>query len=245
LHVHTVLSPCGDLDMSPSAVVEQAAGKGIHILGITDHNSTRHGPLISQLAEKYGILVLFGAEVTTREETHCLAFFETNESRIQFQEYLDRHLPDIPNNPRLFGYQVVVDAQGNILDEEPRLLISALDQTLEQVEQMVHGLGGLFIPAHIDRPSYSLISQLGFVPPGLAVDALEVSAHGTVQELVTRFPYLEGTTFVRGSDAHHPDQIGQHATRMQLEDLSFREIALALQGAPGRGIMVEPLMEGQ
>jgi 3',5'-nucleoside bisphosphate phosphatase len=240
LHVHTVLSPCGDLDMSPVNVVEEAAGKKIDILGITDHNSTRHCQLIKQLAAEKGIFVLGGAEVTTREETHCLTFFENDDQLLAFQQYLDEYLPDIPNDPRYFGHQVVVDRQGMILEEVSRLLISALNQTLEQVREKVHRLGGIFIPAHIDRPSYSLISQLGFVPPDLKADAYELSRHTSVEVMVRKYPYLEGQTFVGGSDAHLPGQIGTRKTLMLMDEASFPEVRKALHGEGGRSVLIAP-----
>ncbi|MFO7997757.1 MAG: PHP domain-containing protein [Bacteroidales bacterium] len=240
LHVHSVLSPCGDLEMSPARIVEEAARKKIDILGIADHNSTLHGPLIKRLAAEKGIFVLCGAEVTTKEETHCLAFFEDLEKLGIFQQYLEDHLPDIANNPRYFGYQVVVDENGLILEQIDKLLISALDQTIEQLEEKVHGLGGLFIPAHIDRPSYSLISQLGFVPPGLRADAFEVSRLTTPADMVKKFPYLEGRSFIGGSDAHQPEQIGSRKTLMLIQEAGFEEIRLALKGEGGRTVMIEP-----
>jgi len=50
LHIHSVLSPCGDLDMSPVNIVEEASRKGLDIIGITDHNTTRHTGLVKRLA---------------------------------------------------------------------------------------------------------------------------------------------------------------------------------------------------
>jgi 3',5'-nucleoside bisphosphate phosphatase len=239
LHVHTVLSPCGDLEMSPAAIVETAARRGIDILGITDHNSTKHGPLVNKLAQKKGIFVLCGAEVTTREEVHCLAFFENFEILGAFQQYLDSHLPYIKNDPRYFGYQVVLDEEEMIVEEEERLLISGLDQGLDQVEEEVHRLGGLFIPAHIDRPKYSLTSQLGFVPPGLKADALEVSRFTTPEKIAEQFPWIASYTFIRSSDAHHPDAIGFGITIFEMEHRSFDEIRKALHRTDNRSTRIE------
>jgi 3',5'-nucleoside bisphosphate phosphatase len=239
LHVHTVLSPCGDLEMSPAAIVETAARRGIDILGITDHNSTKHGPLVNKLAQKKGIFVLCGAEVTTREEVHCLAFFENFEILGAFQQYLDSHLPYIKNDPRYFGYQVVLDEEEMIVEEEERLLISGLDQGLDQVEEEVHRLGGLFIPAHIDRPKYSLTSQLGFVPPGLKADALEVSRFTTPEKIAEQFPWIASYTFIRSSDAHHPDAIGSGITIFEMEHRSFDEIRKALHRTDNRSTRIE------
>ena len=95
LHIHTVLSPCGDLDISPTRIIEKAREKGLDIIGITDHNSTRHCSLIRELAQPAGIFVLMGAEVTTREEVHCLSFFENDDQLSEFQAYLEQHLPHV------------------------------------------------------------------------------------------------------------------------------------------------------
>ena len=236
LHVHTVLSPCGDLDMSPSAIVYEAAMKRIDRLGITDHNSTRHAPLVKRLAAKKGIFVMCGAEVTTKEEIHCLTFFEMDESLKEFQQYLEKHIIRIKNNPKYFGYQVVVDEYDMVIEEVDTWLVSALDQTIDQVGEEVHRLGGLFIPAHIDRPSYSLISQLGFVPPGLAADAFEITGKTSKAKMVEQFPYLEKYAFICSSDAHHPGQIGQRSTTLSMESACFDEISLALKGEQGRSV---------
>ncbi len=239
LHVHTLLSPCGDLEMSPENIVNRAAAMDINILGIADHNSTKHAPLIKKLAEPFGIFTLCGAEVTTREEVHCLAFFENNDKLQQFQQYLDNHLPDIKNDPKYFGYQVVIDEDEMIVEEVEKLLISAISQSLDQVEAKVHALDGLFIPAHIDRAKYSLISQLGFVPPDIQADALEISRYIRVEEIIEKFPYLEGFSFIRSSDAHHPDQMGSSYTLFEMETPCFEEIRMALRGEKGRGVFCE------
>ncbi|TVR42813.1 MAG: PHP domain-containing protein [Bacteroidia bacterium] len=238
LHVHTVLSPCGDLEMSPSNIVKRAALKGIDILGVTDHNSTKHGALIRKLAEKEGIFVLCGAEVTTREEIHCLAFFENDDTLEKFQQYLDTYLADVWNNPSRFGYQVVVDENDMIVEEVNRLLIAAIDQSIDEVEEEVHALGGLFIPAHIDRPSHSLISQLGFMPPGLKVDALEVTGRTTPEDMVSQFPELAPYSFIGSSDAHFPEQLGTRMTVFEMETRSFAEIKKALHREDGRRVSV-------
>src|SRR5664279_1554325 len=122
LHIHTVLSPCGDLEMSPGNIVSAAALKGLDIIGITDHNSTRHCDLVARMGAKKGIYVIQGVEVTTKEEVHCLAFFENTDTLQKFQEFLDASLPEIKNDPSIFGYQVQVDEDENVVYEETRLL---------------------------------------------------------------------------------------------------------------------------
>lgn len=239
LHIHTVLSPCGDLDMSPVKIVEKARAKGLDIIGITDHNSTRHCNLISKLARNAGIFVLMGAEVTTREEVHCLTFFENDEKLLEFQNYLEKHLPAIPNNTEKFGYQVVVDENDMILDQVESLLISAIDQSINQVEQKVHSLGGLFIPAHIDRPSFSITSQLGFIPDNLMIDAIEISAKCQPGQIKPFLGKHVDKPILRNSDSHYIEGIGSVSTLFQMEHRTFDEIKLALQSALGRKTVIQ------
>jgi 3',5'-nucleoside bisphosphate phosphatase len=239
LHIHTVLSPCGNLEMSPANIIAKALEKGLDIIGITDHNTTRHCKLVRKLAEPAGIFVLMGAEVTTREEVHCLTFFENDDQLTEFQVYLEKHLPPIPNNTEKFGYQVVVDEDEQIIDEIDYLLISALDQSIEQIEQKVHSLGGIFIPAHIDRPSYSIISQLGFIPEGLLIDGIEISANCKVQSVVPFLGKQAERTILRDSDAHYVDNIGKAFSMFEMEHRTFNEVRLALQGKLGRKVIIE------
>lgn len=239
LHMHTVLSPCGDLEMSPVNIVQKAKERGIDILGITDHNSTLHAPLIKELAAKEGIMVLMGAEVTTKEEAHCLCFFEDEEKLSEFQKYLDQHLPHIPNDENKFGYQVVVNEKEEIVDEVECLLISGLNQSIEKIEKKVHDLDGLFIPAHINKMMNSVISQLGFLPPDLNVDAIELSHHVTKEEFLKKNKYLSKYNFIKSSDAHYIENIGNACTSFFMEELNFREVRKALRSEDGRRVEIE------
>jgi len=228
LHIHTVLSPCGDLGMSPDVIIARAKEMQLDIIGITDHNSTRQCRVVKELGEISGIFVLSGSEVTTKEEVHCLAFFETDKQLFDFQGFLDKHLPDIPNDVNRFGHQVAVDAENNISFTEERILTSALNKSIDQVETEVHRLNGLFIPAHIDKTRFSVIGQLGFLPPDLKVDALEISPFCRQDEFLSRHPVLRNFTFVSGSDAHYPEQIGKRVTVFELRHPGFREIREAM-----------------
>jgi len=238
LHIHTLLSPCGSLEMSPAAIVDIAHTRGIDIIGIADHNTTKHCKLVSKLAAEKNIFVLCGVEVTTREEVHCLAFFPNFEALSSFQNYLDEHLPNIKNNPKYFGHQVVIDENEMIVEEEERLLISAIAQSIHQVEEKVHELGGLFIPAHIDRHKYSLLSQLGFVPAGLNADAFEITPFSTPQKLGSVLKSASTNTFIRSSDAHQPKDIGSSTTTFEMEEISFAEICKALKNSDNRKTII-------
>jgi hypothetical protein len=239
LHIHTVLSPCGDLDMSPSNIISEAVLKGIDIIGITDHNTTRHCRLISRLAAEKGIFVMQGAEVTTKEEVHCLAFFENSDTLNLFQEFLDANLPDILNEPAIFGYQVQVDENDIILYEEKKLLINALSKSIKEVEDFVHSLAGIFIPAHIDRKKNSIYSQLGFLPENMKADALEVSRASLPGHFSDDHPEIKKFPLIRSSDAHYPGIIGTAITFFHINERSFSEIRLALKGIDGRKMTTE------
>lgn len=236
--MHTLLSPCGDLGMSPANIVSEAAEKGIDIIGITDHNSTHHAGLIKKIAAPKGIFTLMGAEVTTIEEVHCLTFFEDTDTLKKFQEFLDEKLPDIKNEPLYFGDQVVIDENENIIFSEPRLLTSAIDCSIDDLEKIVHNLGGLFIPAHIDRMKNSIYSQLGFLPEGLKADAIEISRRSTPASEMKRHPELQGFTLVTNSDSHFPGYIGSAYTVFRMEEPTFDEIRLALRGEKGRKVVM-------
>ncbi len=237
LHIHTVLSPCGDLDMSPVNIVSEAAQKGLDIIGITDHNTTRHCRLISKIAGEKGIFVMQGAEVTTKEEIHCLTFFENTDALNQFQEFLDANLPDIENNPVIFGHQVQVDENENIVYEEKKLLTNSISKTIKEVEVFVHNLNGLFIPAHIDRKKNSIYSQLGFLPENMNADALEVSRASSPEEYSGLHPEIKKFPLLRNSDSHYTDTIGKAYTDFNLAEASFPEIRMALKSEKGRKII--------
>ncbi|HEX2967654.1 MAG TPA: PHP domain-containing protein [Bacteroidales bacterium] len=236
LHIHTVLSPCGDLTMSPANIIEEAVQKGIDIIGITDHNSTRHCRLIKKMASEKGIYTMTGAEVTTREEVHCLAFFEKTDTLELFQDFLDYHLAEIMNVPEIFGDQVVVDEDEMIVYTEEKLLTNALDVSIEQLEEFVHLNGGLFIPAHIDRLKNGIYGQLGLFPANLPADAIEVSGNVSKKEFVKNHEEISALPIITSSDAHFPEQIGKVTTLFGINEPSFSEISKAFKMEDGRRI---------
>ncbi len=236
-HIHTLLSPCGDLSMSPANIIAAAARKGLGIIGITDHNSTRQSELVKKLGKEKGIFVLQGAEVTTREEVHCLAFFENPDSVRAFQEYIDMHLPDLHNDPLIFGDQVVVDENEDIIYVEEKLLVNATTVTIGELEKYVTGNDGIFIPAHIDRMKNSIYSQLGYIPGDLKADALEVSRRTTPEKFANIKPEIKKYSIVTNSDSHFPEQIGMVWNDLQIEKISFKEIKMALSGINNRKIV--------
>lgn len=238
LHTHTLFSPCGDLEMTPDNIIAIALERGIDVIAITDHNATRHCKLAERYSHNRDIFVLCGAEVTSKEEAHCVCYLPNHEMLDKFQEYLDAHLPDIPNNPDFFGDQVQIDEEFNIIYEEPKLLTSAIDQSINQIADTVHSMGGIFIPAHIDKMKNSIVSQLGFIPFDLDYDAVEISKHGNREEILKTHKYLKNKSFTRSSDAHQPDVIGTATCYLEMETRSFEEFRMALHQENGRRVIL-------
>lgn len=236
LHIHTVLSPCSDLEMSPRNIIAKAKELKLDVIGITDHNTTRHCDLTRRLGEANGVFVMMGAEVTTKEEVHCLTFFEKTESLEEFQEYLTGHLPFVRNKPTIFGYQVVVDEDENIIDEIASLLIVGIDQSIDQVRAKVKALNGLFIPAHVDRERHGVISQLGFMPDDLNPDAIEFYRVKTREMFLNTHPEFSKYVLIRNSDAHMPEYIGTRYSTFTLDHPSFNEISMAFRNEQGRKV---------
>jgi hypothetical protein len=228
LHIHSVLSPCADLEMSPVNIVNRAKALGLDIIAITDHNSTLHCPLTVELASRVGIMAVYGAEVTTREEVHCVCLVESEGRRQLLQQFLEDNIQRVPNNPDIFGYQVVVNEAEEIVDEVDYLLHGALRKGINEVEAFVHSIGGIFIPAHADRPKYSITSQLGFVPPDLNYDAIELSRHTSEEKFLSTNPFISKKRFIRSSDAHMIEQIGMISTTFKMSGLSIEGLKAAI-----------------
>jgi PHP family Zn ribbon phosphoesterase len=222
--------------MSPAGIVSESLAKGLSIIGITDHNSTRQCRIVTELADETGLCVLPGVELTTREEVHRLADFESLEAAASVQRWIDAHLQIIQNKPEFFGYQVVVDRHEQVVYEEERLLIAALDSDIHETIAAVTAHNGLVICAHVDKGKNSLFSQLGIMPEGLEVDALEVAAAKNRARITRRYPETVELSFVSSSDAHYAEDIASATTTFTLEKPDFHEIRLALSGRDGRKV---------
>jgi PHP family Zn ribbon phosphoesterase len=233
LHVHTCLSPCGDLRMSPLKIVAQARERGIDILAICDHNSAKNAGAVSKASEPQELVVLPGLEVCSKEEIHVLAVFENAESAFAMQSEVYDHLPG-RNDPEVFGLQVIANELDEVVSFEDKLLIGSVELSVDKVVSEIHRLGGLAIAAHIDRESYSVTSQLGFIPETVRFDALELSCNIDDGTARLRFAPASGATFVRNSDAHFLGDIGRNTNEYLLESPTFGEIRKALRKEDGR-----------
>jgi PHP family Zn ribbon phosphoesterase len=216
--------------MSPSRIVSHAIERGLDLIAITDHNSALNSPALEESARRSGrISCLYGMEITSTEEVHSLALFGTSAEAVEFGKILSGYLPPVRFDSEIFGEQVVVDADENVLEIIDTYLVNGLTLAIDRIEAEVHKFGGLFIPAHIDRPINSMISQLGFFPDKLNCDAVEVSRHfhGNAEAVKLLNPESRFAV-ISGSDAHYPDDIGVVYSEFECDDMSFSSIANAL-----------------
>jgi PHP family Zn ribbon phosphoesterase len=234
--MHTCLSPCGELDMHPDAIVRESLAQGLDIIAICDHNASENVQYVQRAARNTELVVIPGMEVSTKEEVHMLALFEHLHELSSLQEVIYAHLSD-KNDEDIFGCQAIVNESGEVEGFNDRLLIGAADISLNEVVDLVHALGGLAIASHIDRSAFGIIGQLGFVPPDVAFDALEVSFSLGIPAARLKFPELKKYSFITSSDAHFVTDIGKACTRMYLESPTFAEITLALHRQQGRYVL--------
>ncbi|MHB0967432.1 MAG: PHP domain-containing protein [Bellilinea sp.] len=236
-HVHTVLSPCAELEMLPPLIVLEAIERNIGLIAVTDHNATANIAAVQKAAEGSGLTVLAGMELQTREDVHVLCLFDRLEQAASLQQRVDAALPAMENRPDYFGDQLVVDEHGNFITRENRLLSTSTKLTINQVWRQVERLVGLMIPAHVDRPVNGLIPTLGMIPDDIPFEALEISRHLQPKEAYLKYPQMADYPLVQGGDAHRLEElIG--VNQLQVEDLTVAEIRLALAGREGRSLSI-------
>ena len=222
LHVHTCLSPCADEEMSPANIVRTAVEAKLDIIAVADHNSGKNAQAVIEAAADLPLTVIGGMEVQSREEVHLLSFFGSVESLIEWDSYIYEYLPDVRNDPEVFGYQPIVDKEGYVLRFEEKLLINSLDLSLEEVVRGIKDREGVCIPAHVDRESFSITGQLGYIPPDLPIAAVEITGGQSGKR-------PEGYEVVTASDAHFLREIGQKRTLFLLEAPTLEEIGRGLR----------------
>lgn len=230
LHIHTCLSPCGDLAMTPSEIVKRAKMKGLDIIGICDHNSSKNVPYVIEAASSEGIKVIPGVEVTSSEEVHILSLFEDVESAFEMESLILSTIED-ENVEEVFGIQAIVNAKNEVVGIERKLLIGASNFTVDRVVEVVHSFGGLAIASHIDKEAFSIIAKLGFIPEDLKLDGVEVSRYGL--QAVGEY---RDFTVIASSDAHYPEEIGTVWTAFYLDEPTFSALEKSIKNK--RGIMV-------
>lgn len=230
LHIHTCLSPCADLDMSPSALVEKAILEKLDVIAVCDHNASENVEYVLLAAVDKPIFVFPGMEITSREEVHVLALFENTKTLKNIQDIVYCSLKGT-NREEIFGCQPIVNEMNEVEGFNDRLLLGATDLSLHEIVESIHQLNGVAIAAHVDRESFGILGQLGFIPPDLGLDAIEISPAGMKQNIG-----ISGYPVIASSDAHFIDEIGRVVTTIYMEFPSIGELKLAMSGESGRYI---------
>ena len=232
LHIHTCLSPCAELEMSPKNIIRQAKKNRIDIVGICDHNTCENVPYVKKIAQKEGLNLIGGIEITSKEEVHILALFDNEDELFSMQQIIYDNLYGV-NDEKFYGEQVVVDENDEVIEFNKKLLIGATELSVEKTVDLIHELNGLAIASHIDRQSFSIIGQLGFIPDGLQLDALEISTIAKADN----FKHIQ-IPIITSSDAHRLYDIGSSFTQFFMEEVNLTAMKKSFLRLDGRKVMI-------
>lgn len=230
LHIHSCLSPCADDDMTPGNIVAMSALKELDVIALTDHNSCKNCPAFMEIAKGYNLTAIPGMELCTSEEVHVLCLFKSLEDALSFDQYVYDRLPAIPNNENIFGKQQICSNDDEVTGTEPNLLINAAAVSFTEVGRLMEEFNGIMIPAHIDKNSNSLLSNLGFIPPDSDFTCVELRSMENLHRLRHANPYLEKCRIITDSDAHSLGDINEADNFIYAEGRSIAEVIASLRG---------------
>ncbi len=239
LHIHTCLSPCASLDMTPIKIVNKAKKKNINLIAICDHNSVENVNAVKKASKQNDIEVIAGIEVTTAEEIHVIGLFENIDKALSMQKLVYANLHQGENDENKFGLQVIASENDEVNGMNKRLLIGATKLTISQVVGAIHDRDGIAIASHIDREAFGIIYQIGFIPEDLPLNGLETTTMPTSLAR-QKFPEYLNFPFIASSDAHYLEDIGKNITRFNIENSSLSEISMALKNVNNRFIIQGP-----
>ena len=228
-HIHSGLSPCGDNEMTPNNIVNMAKLYDLDVIALTDHNSTLNCKAVMEAGKEIGLLVIPGMELCTAEEVHLVCLFPDLKKANNFCEYVYSTLPPIRNKPTVFGEQLVFDKSDNILGFEHTLLITASSISTNDAVSIVADYGGICYPAHIDRSSYSIISNLGILDSSFGFNCAEVADLDTIETLKIQQPHLNSLKILSSSDAHYLEHMRLKEHYIEAEENSIEAIFEALK----------------
>ncbi len=218
LHLHSCLSPCGDDDNTPNNIAGMAMLNGLEIIALTDHNSCKNCPAFFTAAKRYGIIPIAGAELTTSEDIHVVCLFEELEAAMDFDSDLQQHRMLVPNRTDIFGNQLILNGEDELIGTEDYFLPNGTDISLEDVPQLVERYGGIAYPAHIDRQANGIVSVLGTFPETPYFGCYELNRAESISEYEEQFPILKEKTIIVSSDAHRLTDMREKENYFELED---------------------------
>lgn len=220
LHMHSCLSPCGDMDMTPNNIVGMATLLDLNLIALTDHNSCQNCPAVEELGKANGVCVLSGMELTTSEEIHVVCLFPSAKTALDFESFIEKHRMKIKNKPEIYGEQIILNSQDEKQGEIEELLILATDISIMDIKALCSQYGGTAFPAHINRDSSSVLSVLGEIPQECGFTAAEVSQSGDIDKLKQEHPILNDMIIIRDSDAHYLENMREAGPFIELEKLT-------------------------
>ncbi len=226
LHIHSCLSPCGEEEMTPGNIAGLCGLLGLQLVALTDHNTAKNCPAFFAACEKmsqtlgHPIVALAGMELTTAEEVHCVCLFERLQDALAFDAYVESRLPAVNNRPEIFGRQLLMDEEDHPIGEYDRLLINATTISISEVAELVRQYHGVAVPAHIEKPAYSVTANLGFFPEDGGFSAFEMADLTRLPEQLVLNPCLGHMRALSSSDAHMLEQLGSKNGSLQLSALS-------------------------
>ncbi|WBW95749.1 PHP domain-containing protein [Oceanirhabdus sp. W0125-5] len=229
LHIHSDLSPCGDELMTPSNILNMAYLKGLDAIAITDHNIGMNIEAAWNLSKERGIILIPGMELQTKEEFHSICLFRDMESFNKFQEFVLSRLPKIKNNAEVFGRQHLYNNDDEIVGEYPLMLLNSVNVSIDEAFMEVESLGGVLIPAHVDRDCYSIINSLGFIPETLDIKTIEVANLDKFNKTIKLFINKEYNV-IQSSDAHKLEDIFERKFKIEVCERSLNGIIDSLKG---------------
>jgi len=222
-HIHSCLSPCADMDMTPHSIAGMSYINGLNAIAVADHNTARNIRAVSRAAEQYGVCAVPAIEAESAENIHLLCLFEAIEDAEQMGELLEKHLPPIKNRPDIFGEQWIMNEEDEKTGEIDKLLINATDLPIEKIKAEVEKLGGVCIAAHIDREKNGIVATLGCVPDYLGFSTLELSKTATEENKQGNYKYITD------SDAHLLTDISEKINFLEVNELTPAEIIKILK----------------
>lgn len=227
-HLHSCLSPCGDEDMTPGNIAGMAVVKGLEMVALTDHNTCKNCPAFLKIAGDYGLLAIPGMELTTQEEVHVLCLFATLDNAMAFDAYVEERMIPFPNNEEIFGRQIIRDEEDEICGSFPNLLINATSIGFDEVYDAVTQFHGIMVPAHLDKSTTSLISNLGFVPDSSRFTCFELRHLSNLHQYRENHPYLRNCNVISSSDAHYLEDMMDPGYSLMIEEKTPEAVLAAI-----------------
>lgn len=239
LHIHSALSPCAENRMTPEEVIKRIKILGIDIFSITDHNSVFNYSAFATVVKEHDVLLIPGIELQTAEEIHLLGYFPSGDRLNEFYSNVVRPgiMPGMKNDPKRFGNQIKIDGSGEIIGEEEAMLTMPLIHSIDELVDSIHRFGGLAVAAHIDR-GFSLISQLGFIPPQLKIDAVEIRDINKIDEIKSQYLKDRNLNIISSSDSHYLDMMIIPKMKFWMNDPTIDTILKCLKGEGGGRITI-------